>query len=398
MYDISACQRFQHALAASFGVDLGSAVGPWWNPPFYAWVFVPLAWLPYETALALWLGIDVICAAAACWVMVRMLPRGEKSAKERWKNWLLVPVLVGLSMPFLQCMTHAQNSCTSLLILAAAVAAWRGRRGAMAGAILGLLFYKPQLAAVLAIVLIVDLGWPAVAGLGMMGAGLLAINIITLPGSLTDYLHRLPGNVRFVQTQVPYMWDRHVTIKAFWRLLFQGRTAGPAYGIVTVLTVVCCAGLGGYLVKGMWGYWRSSRQIEKPPQSGGLMERAEAASRARDRLISAAIAATPLLMPFYFDYDQLLLAIPAVLLAGEWLRRPTGASVSRLDRLLLIVWPIYYCVLILNPDIGEAIHVNLAVPLLATIATLNIARLNHHADAVQFSESPVGSAPVRLAA
>ena len=184
-------------------------------------------------------------------------------------SWPLMPVLLMLSMPFLQCMTHAQNSCMSLLILAGAVAAWRGRRGILAGVILGLLFYKPQLAAVLAMVLIVDLGWPALAGLGMTGAGLLAINLMTLPGSLTDYLHRLPDNVRFVQTQVPYMWDRHVTIKAFWRLLFQGRSAGPAIGIVTVLTVVCCAVLGGYLVKGMWGYWRVSREEGETPAERG---------------------------------------------------------------------------------------------------------------------------------
>jgi hypothetical protein len=80
-------------------------------------------------------------------------------------------------------------------------------------------------------------------------------------------------------------------------------------------------------------------------------------------------------MPFYFDYDQLLLAVPAVLFAAEWLRRPAAYSTTKLDRLLLIVWPIYYCVLILNPDIAEATHANLAVPLLATIAVANIARL-----------------------
>ncbi len=38
-------------------------------------------------------------------------------------------------------------------------------------------------------------------------------------------------------------------------------------------------------------------------------------------LIAATVASTPLLMPFYFDYDQLLLAIPAVLFAAEWIRR-----------------------------------------------------------------------------
>jgi hypothetical protein len=254
----------------------------------------------------------------------------------------------------------------------------------LAGVAIGLLFYKPQLGAVLAMVLILDLGWPALLGLGITGSALLAINIMTLPGSLADYLNRLPANIRFVQTQVPYMWDRHVTIKAFWRLAFQGRDAGPAYGIVIALTALCVGTLGFFLTKTVWRYRQSRRFAvagdvagKIPPQSGGLME------MSRDRLIAAAIATTPLLMPFYFDYDQLLLAIPAVLLAAEWLRRPATsprlgsgqAPISKLDRLLLIVWPIYYCVLILNPDIAEATHANLAVPLLATIAVANIARL-----------------------
>jgi Glycosyltransferase family 87 len=404
LYDIPACQHFQHDLAAGFGIDLGSAVGPWWNPPFYAWVFVPLARLSYSSALRVWLAIDVIAAAAACWLMVRMLP-----LRTSWKNWTLVPVLVGLSMPFLQCMTHAQNSATSLLILAAAVAAWRSGRGILAGLTMGLLFYKPQLGAVLAIVLIVDLGWRALLGLGITGSALLAINLFTLPGSLADYLHRLPANVRFVQTQVPYMWDRHVTIKAFWRLAFQGRDVGPATGMVTALTLLCCAALAAYLLTAIWKYTRTAsadsflysrgRKPRSPAfstQNPGLPP--PAITIARDRLIAAAIAATPLLMPFYFDYDQLLLAIPAVLFASEWLTRPTNSPVPRLDRLLLIVWPIYYCVLILNPDIAEATRFNPAVLLLATIALTNIARLAQPiTESVAIPRSPA-TAPRSLAA
>ena len=37
----------------------------------------------------------------------------------------------------------------------------------------------------------------------------------------------------------------------------------------------------------------------------------------RDRGIAAAIVCTPLLTPFYFDYDLLLLSVPAVLFAAE---------------------------------------------------------------------------------
>src|SRR2546430_4183331 len=46
--------------------------------------------------------------------------------------------------------------------------------------------------------------------------------------------------------------------------------------------------------------WKSSRRTASP-----------------DRAIAATIAAMPLLMPFYFDYDLLLLAVPATLYAAR---------------------------------------------------------------------------------
>ena len=50
------------------------------------------------------------------------------------------------------------------------------------------------------------------------------------------------------------------------------------------------------------------------------------------------IVAMPLLMPFYFDYDLLLLAVPAVLLAGEILAMPPGATIDRIHRMLIGGW------------------------------------------------------------
>ena len=93
-----------------------------------------------------------------------------------------------------------------------------------------------------------------------------------------------------------------------------------------------------------------------------------------DRLIAAAVAATPLLMPFYFDYDLLLLAVPAVLFAADLMRRDPAAPLPRADRWLLAAWPALYGWMLLNADVAEATRVNLAVPLLATVATLLVAR------------------------
>ncbi len=161
LFNLRSVQRFERQVAASNGADIGDALGPWWNPPFYAWVFAPISRLPFGAAAALWIGLNIACVAGACVLLCRMLPSGGG-----WRTWALVPVLTVLSVPFIHCVTHGQNTGTSLLLLSVVVTFWRAQRGVAAGLVAGLLFYKPQLAAVLGVMLVVSLGaapssgWP----------------------------------------------------------------------------------------------------------------------------------------------------------------------------------------------------------------------------------------------
>src|SRR6185436_2392809 len=99
----------------------------------------------------------------------------------------------------------------------------------------GLLFYKPQLGAIVAAALVLQSGWKPLLGLAITGTVLLAITLLTLPHALTDFLHKLPGNVVYMQVEHRYMWDRHVTLKAFWRLMMQGYAIGPMTTLATAL-------------------------------------------------------------------------------------------------------------------------------------------------------------------
>jgi len=80
LYDLHAVAAFQHDLALRNGTDLGTAVGPWWNPPFYAWVFVPLAMLPFPLAMKVWVGINLACFAIAAFLLCRILRNALKCA------------------------------------------------------------------------------------------------------------------------------------------------------------------------------------------------------------------------------------------------------------------------------------------------------------------------------
>ena len=354
LYNLQAIREHEQAVAASGGVNIGDGFGPWWNPPFYAWVFVPLSMLEFPAAKWAWMAINIACVLLAIGLLIRML--GARS----WRIAGLVPLLTLTSMAFVAALSHAQNTCTSLLILCTTVYFWRkaaahdpeegfNRHALLAGLCIGLLFYKPQLAVLVAGIMVLHLGWATLSGVAITGFALLAVNVLTLPGTLGDYLHKLPENVHYAQVLNEYMWDRHATVKAFFRLLLQGYTPGAASLAVNALYVASAGALGLTLTTIAW----RMRQMS--------FDRAHAT----DWLIAATIAATPLMMPFYFDYDLLLMAIPAVLVTRNALNRPTADI-----RPIVFVWVAMAVWSYVNAPVAERLHVNGTVICLALLATL----------------------------
>ncbi len=347
LYDLPAVRSAEGRVARAAGIDLGTAFGPWWNPPFYALALEPLTALPYGRALDVWRWVNLAAVAAACVLLGRMVLHGEApDVHPGLRSAALVPLLVLTSMPFIQATGHGQNTGTSLLLLTGTVALWRAGRGAWAGVVGGLLFYKPQLAAVVAGVMVLDLGWAAVGGLAATGVGLVLVTAVALPGTLGDWVVKLPANVHAIQVEHPYLWDRHVTIKAFWRLLLQGTAAGEPWRVTTGLTVVTWVAVAGPLGRAAW-------------RARGHVDR-------RDRLIAATVCGMPLLMPFYFDYDLLLLAVPLTLYAADPAR----------DRRLTAAWVVLYAELFVNAPVAGRFHVGLAAAVLVGVTALSLRRVN----------------------
>jgi hypothetical protein len=356
LYDIEAVKNFEQETGRRYGLSIGDSYGPYWNPPFYAWVFAPLSRLPYGRALLVWTLFNLCCFGGAIYLLCGMLAPpgyGLRSAGIPWRTWALVPLLLTFSMPVIQALSHGQNSMTSLLLLAATVTLWRNDRGFYAGLVAGLLFYKPQLGAIVAVFLVLTLGSRALLGLVVTGVVLLTITVLSMPGALQDFLVRLPLNVRFMQVDHAYVWERHATIKAFWRLLLQGRGAGRSTLVVTALVWSTGLAVAAALCVAVHHYLRSWRSSEK-----------------LDRVIAATIAAMPLLMPFYFDYDLMLLAIPAVLFSGEQLRFPG----QTMERWAIRLGMVMYLWMFVSPGIAATTHVNGTIPLLVSVAVLLISR------------------------
>src|SRR5262249_30708948 len=137
LYNLDAVRASEQAIAAQNDIEMGKSFGPFWNPPFYAWLLAPYSALPYRLALAAWTWTNLACLFIAIAMLIRMLP-GTARARARsdikilvvpqprrdWRDWALVPLLVCCSMPFVQAISHGQNTFMSLMLLTLVVTAW----------------------------------------------------------------------------------------------------------------------------------------------------------------------------------------------------------------------------------------------------------------------------------
>jgi hypothetical protein len=351
-YDLAYARQWQERVSIDAG--FGAVYGPWWNPPHAAWLFAPFTLLPIKLAIASWTLFGICCLGISLLVLGDWLPP-PGDGTPTWTRRGLLPLFVLVSTPLAQAISHGQNTFFSLLLLTLTVAAWRANRPLVAGLVCGLLFYKPQLAIIPAIVMTLTLGPRFLAGLGLVGVATVLVTIKTLPPhTLADYARLLPENMRSMQIDREYIWERHVTLRAFWRLLLQGYVPGRATLATTAATVTSLAVLGFGLPKVI----ARQRGVDRPDTPWHN----DTASMRRDRLIAATIAASPLLMPFYFDYDLLLLVIPATLAARDAMLAP-----RRSTRWVLLAFATLFAASMFNPGLTRLGHVNLSVIALSLV-------------------------------
>jgi glycosyl transferase family 87 len=377
LYDLGYTKNFEFTTGHNANLELGKSFGPWWNPPFAAWLFAPFTYVPYSQAVVLWWTFGLLCLTISIILQMRML-------KGDWTHKGLVPLLMLTTLPIFQAFSHGQNTFFSLLLLTVVVTLWRARQAFWAGLICGLMFYKPQLGAIVALILCASQGRRAILGVGLTGTALLVINVLTMPGTLREFFYHMPVNLHWMLEENHYMWGRHITFKGFWRLLLQDHAEGPTAPAVIALWGICEAALGGALLGALVYTIRQPRSASRT-----------------DRLISAAIISMPLLMPFYFDYDLLLISVGAVLYGADRERTPAIADRRQMpweDRWLPRVCILLYIMLEFGGVIGGHSRVQPIVPLLAVVAFLLIRRSLRPLTVADINAAVHGAAPLPIAA
>lgn len=350
LYDLDAMAAVERSVAAKAGLEMNAAVAPWWNPPHVALLFSPLSQFSFGSALLIWSFVGAFCLAISA-LLLSTLIRDESA---RRSHWLLVPAAILLAPPTLQAFGHGQNTAISLLLLTLTVLAWRAREPIWAGVLCALLCYKPQLAAFVLFALTLTLGPRVLIGTVVGGVPQLLLTVTRLPGSISDFFEQLPRNLEQIQFAQPYAWHRHSTLNGFFRFMLQGNGAGETFFWITALATTCAV-IVGAAVTYVWWNRRSKLRDDV----------------VLDRFIALTILAMPLVMPFYFDYDLLLLVIPAILIGRE---RPVCEDRSRVTRALVVVGALLFAWTMFNPAVSEATGVSLTVPLLAIVVALQAKR------------------------
>lgn len=247
---------------------------PWHYPPTFLLAVLPLALLPYGAALILWL---IVPLAALAWLAQRLF----RSSAHAWALPIFPAAVV--------CIVSVQNGFLTAFLIGAALLHLE-RRPVLAGICCGLLTWKPHLAGLLFVALLAGGYWRALASAAMTALVLAAVSVVVLgPAPWQAFIANLPyvtGLLEGGALPAARMPSVYVSVRLLGADLGMARVLQAAVALAALATV-CAVWYRGAALP-----WRGA----------------------------AIAAALPLLTPYVFDYDLVLLAFAFAWLSEACLR------------------------------------------------------------------------------
>lgn len=182
------------------------------NPPFYALLYTPTAWLPYQWSALIWSAISLLAlAVGARWLAP------DRPGRVLWHAVGFYPVLA--------VMQFGQNSLLSFAVVCGTYRLLANNRPFATGLVAGLLAFKPTLLIGLVIWALLDIRrkWPCALGAATTVAVLSAVSYAWIPTAWEQFLATLTDNMKFDR----FEWWKNHTPRAFVRLLFPSTVHTP---------------------------------------------------------------------------------------------------------------------------------------------------------------------------
>ena len=265
LYDLQLQQEQLQAIGSQITV---AELARYISPPPLAWLVVPFTVLPFQWAYLLW-SVVLVVALALTWLLAS--PGGGRSRVLYLVaaiGWL--PVIYGLQL--------GQPGMLIALGVAACYALLQRDHEVAAGAVLGVMVLKPQLAILVPAALLVTGRWRAFAAATLVLAILVALSALALGGGgVAAYEQRLSFAstvpVNQAQTLAPWIGNLAVTraiqvLIAVWALALAYRLRARGPGLVIAVALVGGLAAGPYVhyddltMLGLagWLYLRSTSQ------------------------------------------------------------------------------------------------------------------------------------------
>jgi hypothetical protein len=347
LYDATAQTAYQQAFMREIN-PRWSGTCLYLNPPHYAWLMSWITDCGYGTALITWWTLSLIAFAATAYI---------------WRIWLSpragLAIILALCLPaWFWAFAGGQNSFFSLLILTGFCGLLLANRDLAAGLVLSLLAFKFQLLILPAGLLLVKRRWRAVAGL-MTGGILTMIFTAATSGfdAIYDYAHFGASLGQLMQLDGFDVHKQH-SWHGFFALLGSGWLSVETIRAATLVASLATVAWLALLWRGPWH-----------------------ANRPRFALqLAALMIATVLTSPHLFQYDMLVITLPAILWYVAAQEQRVADATPTIPTLLAVgfVW------LAVSGFVAAVLPVQLSAPLMLTWLLL----LRRPLQACQESASP----------
>jgi alpha-1,2-mannosyltransferase len=291
---------------------------PFISPPVAAYLWAPLAALPYLTGAAVWTLVSLALLLVSLRLLWPLLPGLHR-------HGFMLLVLLGLSTQIaFELFVDGEDAALSLFLLVVGLRLLLARRDVAAGAVLGLGVFKPQLFLALPLLLLLQRRWRAFgAWIGVAAAMTLISVALVGPDGVRAYLHLLISPLYSQGIAGPLAWKMDSLLPLVRGLL------PPHVGSLTPLVTALI------LVPVVVAFIR-------------LAHRQADDKRAFILLYGLTILLTAVASPHLFVYDCAILVIPVAVLLDESPVRP-AVSLS-----LLAIYALTWSAALRHTTLGAA--------------------------------------------
>jgi hypothetical protein len=289
LYDVSYQQAVQQRI---LGGSHPEFLDIYISPPFVAYLFAPLTAIRYEVAAGIWIALTLVLMA----VNVRMLWRWLPNLHHHGFGVALVAILS--AWPVIELVVDGQDDALALLILIGGLRLLLARRDFLAGALIGLGLFKPQLSLALPLLFLLQRRWAALGGWCTV-ALILASTSIAMLGSngVGLYLRLLTSSTLREVIFSSLGWKMQSLLALTGSLV--GGISEPIVAVVTI-------GIDLILL---------ARLMQVASRVLSIPERFV-------QLYAVAIVIGSIVSPYFFLYDCVILLLPCVVFLNSAPKRP----------------------------------------------------------------------------